>query len=276
MRILPGRPKQFANETPTSHHLMQYAISEPAVLPQVATLFRSDDTAFSSILADRGLTSGNLYNGLDAASTGGYKVVGNTKIQWKVRGLKDRKNVMTRDAVCDAYPTEKGKYQSLVAIYLDSNWNSPYDVLELQDNRTLVHVIDDMLPEEVAGGEWKYYVRLVTKTTEDFIESSLLASGAEIGYVYNMFYEMSQTAYEKYTFDEMATTHLTIQRMKWSISGTAEAMKESTVWIEHNGQELWTTYQDMEMLRRWAASREYQLIFGKGTVTSNDVVVLKT
>lgn len=276
MRILPGHPKEFANETPTSHHLMRYAVSNPEILPQVATLFKSEHTAFSSLLAERGLTSGNLYNDMNPRSKS-YKTVGNTKVMWPVKGMKTRLGTFTTDAVCNisAYSTTPGKYQSVIAIYVDTNWFAPYDILELEDNRTQVHVVDDILPEETSPGTWRYYVKLVTNDETDFIDTSLLESGKQIGWVQTAFYEMSETAYEKYTFHEMATSYMTLQRMKWSISGTAEQMKTNTTWVEHNGVKMWTEYADMQMLERWAMAREYQLIFGKGTVTSNETVLLK-
>ena len=54
MRILPGHPQEFANQTPTSHELVKFMISEPEILPMVMTLWRGEDTPFSSLLADRG------------------------------------------------------------------------------------------------------------------------------------------------------------------------------------------------------------------------------
>jgi len=67
---------------------------------------------------------------------------------------------------------------------------------------------------------------------------------------------------------------MTIQRMKWSISGTASQMKTGKHWVMHNGQKLWTTYQELEMLERWAQARETQLIQGVGTIDANDTVYL--
>ena len=277
MRIIPGTPQEFANETPMSHHLMKYMVSEPEIIPQIATLFRGDHTAFTSLLADRGLSAGSLYAGMDQAKEGKgkYRVIGNRKVMWAVKGLSNRKGRMTADATCEPYPTEKGKYQSLITIYLDTNWFSPYDVLELQDNRTQIIIADDQLPQETSGGQWRYYARLVTNQQDASVTAYLLAEGAELGFVQTAFYEMSETAYEKYTFNEMATTHLTIQRMKWSVSGTAQEMKPSVTWVQHSGQKLWTTHAELQMLERWARAREYQTIFGKGTVTANDDIVLR-
>ena len=61
MRIVdPGTVRGFSNETTMSTHLMQAAISKPEIMPQVATIFQSEYTAFSSLLANKGLTSKGL------------------------------------------------------------------------------------------------------------------------------------------------------------------------------------------------------------------------
>ena len=140
----------------------------------------------------------------------------------------------------------------------------------------MVTVVDDMLPSEINPGEWLYYVKLNTNDRTEYIDSSVLAAGQEIAFAYTNFYEMSETAYEKYTFDDYASTKLTKQRLICSISGTAlETKSNSIIWVEHNGQKAWMEYQDMAMLKRWAKAREYQLIFGKGTVNDKDEVILK-
>ena len=83
---------------------------------------------------------------------------------------------------------------------------------------------------------------------------------------------MSETGYEKNVFPEWHTNFMTIQRMQYSISGSAN---ESVIWVEHNGIKLWVKKQDMEMMRRWAYARENQLLFGKATIDANDNVYLK-
>jgi len=274
MRILPGQPATVSNESITSRHLMQFAVSKPEILPQVATLFKNEQSALTSMLASRNLISGNLYDPTNKKSRK-YRTVGNRQVKWRQRGLENRKGVLTRDAVCEAYSTEMGKHQSIIYLYLNTNWFSPKDVLELADNRTLVYNADVFVPEEVSGGEWLYKVKLNTNDPEEYVNENLLKEGEEVGFAYTAFEEMSETAYEKYVGDQWAKTFMTIQRMKWSISGTAEAMKADKIWIEHRGQYTYVTEAEMQMLRRWASALDYQILQGKGTVTSKDEVVLK-
>jgi len=280
MRVLNGFPSELANQTLTSRELMKYAISSPEILPYVATIFSSNYTAFTSLLANKGFVSGNLLDPNNPKS-GNYRVVGNRKVMWRVTGSKLRKAriVKNPDGVTYYDPfnksTEIGKGKSAVDIFIDTNWFSPKDVLEMDDRRTLIHYAGVKIPEEVAPGVYKITVKLISKNNDAFIPASLLEEGKEIGWLYTAFEELSETGYEKYTFNDMAYSHMTIQRMKWSISGTAQETRANQVWVEHNGEKLVTDWANLEMLERWAIARENQLVFGKGTVNEKDEITLK-
>lgn len=274
MRILPGAPKEFSNETPTSKHMAKYLISFPEMLPHVTTLFEKSDTAFTSLLARRNMISAKI-NIADPASSK-YRIVGNRKVTWQVKGYPDRKARVIQAATCDAYPSELGKNQTVIDLYLDTNWFSPRDILELADNQTQLYIFDSALPQEVQAGIFKYRVKVNTNVQTDYVPAALLAIGMEVSISHTQFEEMSETAYEKYTFNESAYTHMTIQRLKWSISGTADEYKPSAIWVEHNGVKMWTDMAQLEMLQRAARYRERQILFGKSTVTSDDKIIMKT
>ncbi len=280
MKFINGYPKELANQTLTSRELMKYAIAEPEFLPQVATLFSNQYTAFTSLLANKGLISGNLYSDANPKSKN-YRVVGNRKVMWPVSGQKLRKGKIVTGpdgaTFVDSFnqTTEPGKGGAPVKVYIDTDWFSPMDVLELDDRRTQVHYSSLRLPDEVAPHVFEITIKLVGKDKSAYIPPSLLEEGKEIGWLYTAFKELSETGYEKYTFNDTAYCYMTIQRMKWSISGTAEEMRPNQVWVEHNGEKLVTTYQDIEMLERWSIARENQIIFGKGTVDEKDNIYLK-
>lgn len=274
MRIIPGTPKEFANETPTSKHMAKYLISFPEMLPHVTTLFEQSDTAFTSLLARRNMISAKI-NIADPASSK-YRIVGNRKVTWQVKGYPDRKARIIQAYNCDAYPSTPGKNQTVIDLYLDTNWFSPRDVLELADNQTQLFVFDSALPQEVQGGIFKYRVKVNTNVQGDYVNPNLLAVGMEVGVSHTQFEEMSETAYEKYTFDEAAYTHMTIQRLKWSISGTADEYKPNAIWVEHNGVKMWTDKAQLLTLQRAARYRERQILFGKSTVTADDKIIMKT
>ena len=278
MRILPGTPKEFANETPSTLHMGKFLISNPEILPHVTTLFEQDDTAFTSLLARRNMIAGKI--GLGDPSTARYKIVGNRKVVWNVKGYPERKvRIIGLGGVgfkCDAYPTQPGKYQTVIDVYADSNWISPREVVELADNQTQIYNYDSKVPEEVEAGVWLYRFKVVTNDPTEYVDMNLLAIGMEMSVLHTAYEEASETAYEKYTFDEKAYAHMTIQRLKWSITGSADEYKANPVWIEHNKQKLWATHAQVEMLRRAARYRERQILFGKSTVTADDKIILRT
>ena len=154
--VNPGFKKQIANETVMSNHLLQVALAEPEVIPQFATLFENETTAFTSLLAKKGLTSKGLFANL---SNENYRVVGNRKVMWPVKGLDRRKGVIlaSSSALIATYP---GKGGELITLDLDTNWFSPKDVLELNDHRSLISLVDDQLPIEVAANKFRYYGRM--------------------------------------------------------------------------------------------------------------------
>lgn len=280
MRYLNSGPQEFANQTPTSHELIKYMVNEPDILPGVMTLHRGELTPFSSLLAERGLTSRGLFTGLQNKN---YKVVGSNHVQYAIQH-SDRRLLQfvagpgNVTHSCDAFPLEPGKYETIVDIYLNSNWFSPKDVLELRDGRTLIYVADEILPMEVQGQfgkAWKYRVKLISKEKGNFINPELLTAGSDIGFVMTAFeHDLSETAYEKYTFDGWGHAYMTLQRMKYSISGTAAAMNTSVRWVQHNGQKTWLSYAQDQMLKRWASANEYANLFGQGTVSVDGDIML--
>ena len=275
MRILPGAPREFANETPTTAHMSNYLISYPEMLPHVFTAWDNEVSAFTSLLARRNMYSGPLALKPEA-SRGGYKIVGNRKVMWNIKGFSERKIRFVKDAVCEN-STEPGKHQTIIKIYTDNNWASPKDVLGLaDDNRSQLYIAEDRLPEQVELGCWEYRTKVNTNDVNEYVASGLLKAGMEANILFNQYEEMSETAYEKYTFDEKAYTYLTIQRLKWSISGSAEEYKANAVWMQHNGVNMWISKAQAEMLKRAAIYRENQIMFGKSTVAPNDQIILKT
>lgn len=274
MRIIPGTPNGFANKTPQSHHFFKYAVSQPEVLAQSMTAYRAN-TPLQSFLADSGYVG--VEGGKNSIFDRGkysYKKINSREIRWPVETAKNRKGIMLKDAVCDAYPLSSGtpgKNGSEVRIYGDSDWYSPKDVIELEDNMTYLYFYSDDLPKEVEAGVFEYKSKLVTKNKNTtFIDPALLQKGSEFGVMYNMYEEMSREAYEKYSFGKMMRTFTTIMRFKWSISGTAEAMKPShPIWLAHNNQKLWMDHADFEMMERYASYREIQSKWGKSTISES-------
>lgn len=276
MRIIPGTPREFANETPSTLHMSKFLASSPEILPQITTLFDRNVSAFSSLLARRNMFSGKLADPLNPKS-GRYKVVGNRKVMWRVEGFPERKARIVQECTCSTSPNAMGKFQSVINVYTDINWFSPRDVVECVDNQTQLFVSDTFLPEEVSAGVFLYRMKVNTNDPNAYVKSGLLSVGQELSISHNQFEEASSTGYEKYTFNnDMAYTHMTIQRMKWSITGSADEYKPSARWIEHNGVKMWVEDADLQMMERAARYRERQMLYGKSTVQADDKVLLKT
>jgi hypothetical protein len=274
MKVITG-PQSFANETTTSNHLSRFAVNRPELLANVATLFKNDITPLTSLLMQRGNNfSGDIFS--QAAKDRGYTAVGSREIRWNVKGIDTRVGHFVADFACEAYPLEPGKNHTEVTLYADTDWFSPRDVCELGDNRTQIFFHSDDLPVEASAGVWKYRAKLNSKDDADFIDPFLIKENGDFSVLYNMFEEASETAYEKYTFNEQAATFMTIMRLKWSITGTASAMKSNTpIWVEHNGVSMWMDQQEFTMLKNWAQYRENQSLFGKGTVGDDNKIKMK-
>jgi len=259
-----------ANRTTMTNSLAAALLTRPEIASNVVNLFEDNFTAFSSYLARRGYSKKGLAPGME---TSDFKVIGNRKFMWALKGYPFRKGMVTA-AVTDASgaaTAQPGSNQSVFIITLDTNFFSPNDTLELGDRRTIVQIMDEY-PIEVGSGNWKYKCKLVTNVSGGWVDPTLLAVGKEVGFSYTAFPELSETGYEKNTFPEWHTNYMTIQRMQFSISGSAQ---NTVLWVEHNGQKLWFKQQEMDMLRRWAYARENQLIFGKASIDANDNVFLK-
>lgn len=266
MRIL-GTDTYNANVTTMTNSLAAALLTRPEISTNLVNLFEGNFSAFSSFLARRGF----MKKGLSAdLSTSDFKVVGNRKFMWLLKGYPFRKGTITENPTATGGVANLGENGTYFTLKVDADWFSPNDTLELSDRRTILQVMDE-LPIESGSNVWEYKVKLVHNEEGAFVPAALVAAGQEVGFSYTAFPEMSETAYEKNTFPEWHTNYMTIQRMKYSISGSAN---NTVLWIEHNGQRLWVAHQDVEMMQRWAYARENQLIFGRASIDANEKVHL--
>jgi len=279
MRYLNGTPPHVANSTIDSYMLTKHMVSDPDILPGITRLWRNDLTPLSAILADRGMFSKKLANGV---SNDSYKVVSQNHVQFRIES-SDRKIVrLTKSPtgvtfLCDAYPTAPGKNQSVVSIWVDIEWLAPKDVFEFGDGQTLGWIYDERIPQQVSNGSFQINFKLVADSRDNFIDTDLLVEGSEIGFVMTAFeHDFSETAYEKYTFDGWGHSYMTLQRMKYSHSGYAASMKESGKWVMSNsGAPAFLTMAQDKMMRRWGSAIEYANIFGQGNVSIDGDVLSK-
>ena len=254
-----------ANRTTMTNSLAAALLTRPEISPNVTNLFENNFSAFSSYLARRGMTKKDLYEDFNSAS---FKVIGNRQFKWALKGYPFRKGTVVNTVAATSTSTLNNITFNLD---LDTNYFSPNDNLELADRRTIVQLLDTY-PVETAPGVWRYQAKMASNVAGSFIAQALLNAGAEVGFSHTAFPELSETGYEKNTYPEWHTNFMTIQRMQFSISGSAA---ETVLWVEHNGSKLWVKHQDIEMLRRWAYSRENQLLYGRATIDANENVYVK-
>lgn len=277
MRYLPGYNPQMSNESISSRHLITHAINDPDVLPTIFSLYNEDVSPLSDILNQKGLKTKGLFEGL---SNSKVRVVGSNHVQYAIEATDRRKMYFKANSSgltyqSTAYPTTPGKNQTPFYIFLDSNWAGPKEIIELEDNVTQVYIYDDNPPVEVESGVWRYEVKIVTKTITDYVNTALFNEGAECMPMQTAYeHDFSETGVEKYTFPTWGHTYLTLQRVKYSYSGTAQAMKENKKWATHNGKKGFLTYAEDTMMKRAAEYHEYACIFGKGSVTEDGKVLL--
>lgn len=256
-----------ANRTTTTNSLGAALLLRPEISTHISNLFEDSFSCFSSYLSRMGLTKKGAFAGMSEPN---FKMIGNRKFMWALKGYPFRKGVISDIYYSAVSQLTPGINNSVFTIYLDTDYFSPNDILELSDRTTKIQIMGDF-PQEVSTGIWAYNCKYGNNVAGSFVNPALLQKGQEVGYAYNAFHELSETGYEKNSFPEWYTEYMTIQRMQYSISGSAG---ESVLWVEHNGQKMWFPQQDFEAMQRWNYSREMQLIEGTPTIDSNDHVYL--
>lgn len=277
MRYLPGYQPTMANESISSYHLIRHAVNNPDVLPTIFSLYQDEETPLSSILNDKGLKTRGLYEGMNS---GKYRTVGSNHVQYAIEASDVRKLHFKANSAgvtfeSIIYPTKPGYKGSAFYVYSDSNWAGSKEIVELNDNNTQLYIYDVEPPREVEPGVWRYEMKLVTKTNTEFCAVELLAEGNEFMPVQTAYeQDFSETGIEKYTFPTWGHAYLTLQRVKYSYSGTAQAMKEDKKWTTHNGAKGFLSYAEDTMMKRAASYHEYASIYGKQTVSEEGNVLL--
>lgn len=263
MRIVPGNVLEHSDRTASIPLLSQALAINPEVFYNVANLFEEHETAFSSFLARRGLTMRGLYNN---STSPDFQVIGNRQVKWAVKGRSERKARIVSNNSAGSTP---GLSHATFVLTLDNDWFTEKETLLCWDVRTVLYVREKV---KSTDNNWNYTVQLMGNDPNAFVDPQLIIEGSELSSGYTAYPEGSEDASERYTHPEWHTEWMTIQRWKYSITGSAKASK---MLIEHKGKHLFAEYQHMEMLHRMMISRERQLLFGRASVdsTGNNVGV---
>lgn len=285
MRLLPGQPTEIAGESITSYSLVNAAINNPDVLPRVWEVFREEDASpLSGLLSLKGLKTVGLREGM---VTNKFRTVGSNHIMYPIANAEARKirivsNALGKTFISDAYPTRPGYMGTPFYIFLSNNIIRPKMVFELNDNKTQLYAYDEFTEPVEIDGVFRYEVKLWTNSPDEYCDPLLLQEGNEVGEGMTAYeQDFSETGSELHKFHGWGHTYLNLQRVAHSYSGTAKAMANNgRNWYEFKKAGGGTGYTyidhaDMEMLRRAAKFHEYQIIYGKSSVTTDGKVFMK-
>jgi hypothetical protein len=275
MRILPGTLQTIAHEAVSSRMLVNIGVSKPDFIPTIMRLF-SEEGPLVSILDIKNLKT----KGLNFSTNNeNYRTVGSNHIQFRYEHSDWRKfrwvpGPRGNAFECPAYPTEPGRNQSIIYAWSDMNWAGFQEVIELADNRTQVYSLVD--PVEDDNNTFRYKLKIVTDDNDDFVDPMLLAEGMEAAATMNLHeQDFSERATQKYINGVFGDSFLSLQRFMYSWSGTAKAMDNGKVtgkFVEHTDnkgrkQNLFLTEAHERMMRMAAEYLNYQIIWGKSTVS---------
>ena len=281
MKFLKGGIVEVAQESISSQMLMDAGMANPDYLPTIMRLFK-DTSPLNYILDLKGMKTKGLNF---KTNNNSFTSVGSNHIKYRLAESKSRiehfranssgltfKDTMGQD-------TKPGQYQSKVEVYSDTNWGGFQEIIELADNRTQLYILED--PEEVEDGVWKNTIKLWTSDPKEFIDPSLLGDGMEFVVATNAHeQDFSERGVEKYSFKSWGDAWLTLQRFKYSWSGTAAAIlrsKKSVAgkFVVNNGEKAFLTEAEMEMMRRASEQLNFYYLYGKRTVNTEGKVIVK-
>lgn len=270
MRIKPGGPDTVALESVTGRMLIDMGVNDPDYVPTMFSLFKDDESEIMSLLNSKGLKTQGINNSTNDKQ---YRTVGSNHVMYAISSSDQRKQYFRTnlsgltfrdDANGASFPGLNGL---AFYVYLNSNWSGYKEVIELADNRTQLYVLQD--PKE-KNGVYEYKVKLVGNDNTSYADPRLFSENYECTPVTNLHeHDFSERGVEKYTFGGWGHSFLSLLRFKYSWSGTAKAMKVSGKWVESNGQRAFLEVAEEKMMRRAAKQLEYQLVFGKCTVTED-------
>jgi len=280
MRLLPGQPADIVGESISSYQLTRHLVNDADVLPRVYQAFADEEySPISAILAEHGHMTRGLREGTWNSK---FRTVGSNHIMYPIASSQKRKSHFGRNSsgltfYSPTYSTRPGYRGTMFYIYLDNNWPRPKEVIELNDNKTQLYILDE--PTEF-DDVYRYEVKIYGNDIDAYVDVDLMIEGAEVGCGMTSYeHDFSETGSEKYVFDGWGHSYMTLQRVKMSWSGTAAAMSTSKNWYQFKnsaGSKVYTFIDHAEqvMLQRAAQYHEYQLVFGRSTVTTDGKVFL--
>jgi len=286
MRLKLGPTETVAQESISSRLLIDQGIIDPDFFPTVMSIY-PELTPLMALLDFKGFKTKGVAQNVGLMEGSKYRAVSSNHIQFRIANSDVRREHFSANAdgktfVDSASSSYPGQYGRMFYIYLDSNWIGMNDVALLADGVTQLFFVSD--GEWVTGGVWEYKVKVDGSVHEEYVDPRLMVEGDEIQLATTKFpHDFSVGGNERHTFGGFGDAYLTLQRFKYSWSGTAKAMdskrKVEGRWVQSGGDKsnmafLPTAHEEM---MKWAGKAlEFQILEGKGTVNRDDKKVKLT
>lgn len=276
-RLKPGPMTTVAQESISSRLLIENGIADPDFMPTITSMYPEVSPLMALLDAKnfktKGLNMGSNFN----VDSGNYFTVSSNHVQYRIENSDVRREhfstnsdgITFLDAASSSYP---GQDKRAFYVYLDSNWIGKGEVALMADGKTHLYFVSD--GDEVSGG-WEYKVKVDGKIQSDYADPELMMEGDEIMLATSKFvHDFSVGGNERHTFSGFGHSYLTLQRFKYSWSGTAKAMdskKQVTGRFVKSGgntkDQAFLPLAHEKMLKDIAKFNEFQLFEGKGTVS---------
>lgn len=289
MRLKPGIRQTVAQESISGRLLIDQGVIDPDFMPTVLSTF-PEEAPIISLLDVKGFkTKGISYDSNWLRDGGRFRTVSSNHVQYRIANNDMRKehfrsNINGLTFVDYANPAKPGLNKQPFYVFLDTNWVGGKDVILLGDGKTQLWVDNERGGREVAGGVYEFKVKVLSDSLDDYVDPNIMQDGYECQLVQTLHeQDFSEFGNERYTFGAYGDAYLSLQRIKYSYSGTAAAMDKNKKvegrWVSYGGgknNSTFLSYAEEQMLRFAARFLNFQLLEGKGTVSQDTKKVVLT
>lgn len=282
MKRLNTTPQVVAQESISSKLLMEHGMGNADFVPIIMAAHK-DVAPLTALLALRGKTTKGINyttNFVDenGNATGKYRTVGSNCVEYRIEKADMpichfKANASGETFIDDLNGDNAiGKGKNGFWGFIDSNIAGYKDIIQLADGETQLHIQND--PEPSSNNTWKVFLKIISGEKADTVNSALLQDGMEFQ-LHSTLHEQdfSERGNERYHFGTTGRTYLSLQRIKYSYSGTAYAMKSNATvsgyHMEHKGVQTFISEADYQMTKIAAGFNENKLLEGKTTVSQD-------
>ena len=281
MKRLNNQPQFVAQESISGRFLMEHGMNNADSIPVIMSMHKRE-AALTALLSNKGyktkgLNHSTTFVDADGNFTGRFQTVSSNVVKYRIEKTDIPICHIKANEANETYiddlngSTAIGKGKNMFYINIDSNIAGYKDVIILADGETHLHIQND--PEPSSGGTWKAAVKVFSGEYSDTVNPALLKDGMEFQLAYTAHeQDFSERGNERYSFGVTGKAFLSLQRIKFSYSGTAYAMQNNQpgqvgYWTEHKGVKSFISEADYQMTRYASIFHENQILEGKGTVS---------